>query len=181
MTGPNPPSKSPRRAKRRRVVAPSRPWPIISGLFLIYLLAGLLLSAPKPPFWTWIIIAIAIPLYTVGLTRPLATASEKRSFSTYAGGFLLAIAFSIALNYVGTSQSFDDTRFFTALLMLAVLTLLAVGLCIAAAVLSALAGERLLQTMSYKSALSVLIGTCFGGICIGGLLGLFALTATTGL
>ena len=181
MTGPTPPSKPSRRAKRRRVVAPEKPWPIVSGLFLVYLLAGLLLSVPKPPFWTWIIMAIAIPLFTVGLMRPLAAASEKRSFSTYAGGFLLAVAFSIALNYVGTSESFDDTRFFLALLMLVALALLAVGLCIAAAIFSTLAGERLLQTMSYKSALSVLIGTCFGGICIGGLIGLFALTATTGL
>lgn len=179
MTAPTP--KPPRRVKRRRIVAPAKPWPIVSALFLVYLLAGLLLSAPQPPFWTWIIIAIAIPLLTVGLTRPLAAASEKRSFSTYAGGFLLAIAFSIALNYVGTTESFDNTRFLLAVLMIVVLILLAVGLCIAAAVLSTRAGERLLQTMNYKSTLSILLGTCFGGVCIGGLIGLFALTATTGV
>ena len=178
MTGQNP--KPSRRASRRRVVASPKPWPLVSALFIVYLLAGLLLSAPRPPFWTWIIIAIAVPLFTVGLTRPLAAAAEKRSLSTYLGGFLLAIAFSIALNYVGTNQSFDDTRFFAALLMLGVLALLAVGLCIAAAILSTLAGERLLQTMNYKSSLSVLLGTAFGGICVGGLIGLLILTAQAG-
>ena len=181
MTGPNPSSNPPRRVKRRRVVAPPKPWPVVSGLFLIYLLAGLLLSAPKPPFWTWIIIAIAIPLFTIGLARPLVDASKTSNALTYTGGFLLAIAFSIALNYVGTSESFDNTRFLLAVLMVAVLILLAVGLCIAAAVLSTRAGERLLQTMSYKSTLGVLLATCFGGVCVGGLVGLFALTATVGI
>ena len=180
MTGPNP--KPSRRASRRRVVAPSKPWPVVSALFLIYLLAGLLLSAPQPPFWTWIIIAIAIPLFTVGLTQPLTAEqpANKRGFSTYFGGFLLAIAFSIALNYVGTNESFDDTAFFAAVLMIGLLTLLAVGLCIAAAIFSTLAGERLLQTMNYKSSLSVLLGTSFAGILVGGLIGLLALTAIAG-
>ena len=180
MTGPNP--KSPRRANRRRVVAPSKAWPAVMALFSIYLLAGLLLSAPQPPFWTWIIIAIAIPLFTVGLTRPLALAqpSNKRGFFTYLGGFLLAISFSIALNYVGSNESFNDTGFFVALLMLGVLMLLAVGLCIAAAIFSTLAGERLLQTMNYKSSLSVLLGTSFAGILVGGITGLLALTAVAG-
>ncbi len=179
MTGPNP--KPARRANRRRVIKSSVPWPLVSGLFLIYLLVGLLLSAPAPPFWTWIIIAIAIPLFTVGLTRPIDPNQlpKRTGLTTYLGGFLLAIALSIALNYVGSEQSFDDTGFFVAVLMLGVLTLLAVGLCIAAAIFSTLAGERLLQTMTYKSSLSVLLGTAFGGICVGGLVGLLALTMAT--
>ncbi len=178
MTGPNP--KPTRRANRRRVAKSPTPWPLISGLFLVYLLAGLLLSAPAPPFWTWIIIAIAIPLFTAGLTRPIAPDQppKRTTLTTYLGGLLLAIALSIALNYVGSEQSFDETGFLLAALTLAVLVLLAVGLCIAAAIFSTLAGERLLQTRSYKSSLSVLLGTAFGGICIGGLIGLIALTVT---
>lgn len=183
MTGPNPkpaPQPAPR-ANRRRVVKPAAPWPLVSGLFLIYLLAGLLLSAPAPPFWTWIIIAIAIPLLTVGLTHPLALDQppKRTGLTTYLGGFLLAIALSIALNYIGSEQSFDETGFFVAVLTLGVLTLLAVGLCIAAAIFSTLAGERLLQTRTYPSSLSVLLGTAFGGICAGGIIGLLALTTVT--
>ncbi len=179
MTGPNP--KPTRRVNRRRVAKPPTPWPLVSGLFLIYLLAGLLLSAPAPPFWTWMIMAIAIPLFTVGLTRPLALDQppERTGLMTYLGGFLLAIALSVALNYIGSEQSFDQTGFFLAVLTLGVLTLLAVGLCIAAAIFSTLAGEQLLQTRPYKSSLSVLLGTAFGGICTGGLIGFVALTMAT--
>ena len=179
MTGPNP--KPTRRANRRRVAKPSAPWSLISGLFLIYLLAGLLLSAPAPPFWTWIIMAIAIPLFTVGLTRPIAPDQrpERTGLITYLGGFLLAIALSIALNYVGSEQSFDETGFLLAVLTLGVLALLAVGLCVAAAIFSTLAAERLLQSRTYKFSLSVLLGTAFGGICTGGLIGLLALITAT--
>ena len=187
MTGPNPkptprPSPQPsRRARRRQAVRPSVPVPLISVLFFLYLLAGLLLSAPQPPFWTWIIAAIAIPLLTIGLTQPIApspTSARLRPF-TYLGGLLLVVALSIALNYVGSDQSFDDTGFFSALLILATLTLLAVGLTASTAIFSSLAGERLLQTKAYKSSLSVLLGTAFCGIVAGGLIGFAAVTLTT--
>lgn len=180
MTGSNP---KPPRASRRRAVQPSKPWPLVSLLFLLYLLAGLLLSAPQPPFWLWILAAIAIPLLTIGLISPMAPGEppKRTGLLTYLGGLLLTIALSIALNYVGSDQSFDNTGFFTAIFMLAALTLLAIGLAGATAIVSALAGDRLLQTNPYKSSLTTLLGAAFCGLLAGGLMGFLATTLVSGV
>ena len=181
MTSPNP--VPPRRAKRRRATRPTLPWPLVSVLFILYLLVGLLLAAPQPPIWIWALVVIAIPLLSIGLIRSMAPGqpNDRAGFLIYFGGFLLAIALSIALNYIGSGESFDNTGFFAAILILIALTLLAVGLAAATAIVSALASEQLLQVMDYKPGLSVLLGTCFSGTIAGAIAGLLALSLTSGV
>ncbi len=91
----------------------------------------------------------------------------------YLGGALLAIALAVSANYINSENSFEDVRFFAALIGLAALTLLAVFLTVAAAIASAAAGARFLVTLPYsRSMISVimisLLGLAAGSI--GGLL-----------
>lgn len=181
MTSPNP--VPPRRASRRRTTRPALPWSRISVLFILYLLIGLLLVAPQPPIWIWGLVVIAIPLLSIGLVRPMAPGRPegRTGFLIYPGGFLLVIALSIALNYIGSDESFDNTGFFMAVLMMVALTLLAVGFSAAIAIVSALTGEELLQVMDYKPGLCVLLGTCFAGAVAGAIAGILALSVTSGV
>ena len=150
---------------------------------MLYLLVGLLIAAPQPPIWTWGFVILAIPLLSIGLIRPMAPGQPngRAGLLIYPGGFLLAIALSIALNYIGTGESFDNTGFFAAILILIALTLLAVGLAAATAIVSALTSEQLLQVMDYKPGLSVLLGTCFSGTVAGAIAGILALSLTSGV
>lgn len=154
------------------------PWALIGILFGLYVLVGLLLSAPAPPYWIWSLASLGIPLLAIGLVRSrLVDGSAARwDLSTYVGALLLVVALAIATNYTGSNQNFDDIRFSVALLGLVVLTLLAVMLTAAAVIISAQASEKLMRIMDYRQSLTVLIGTCFVGMGLGGIAGFLTTT-----
>lgn len=172
-SSPNPP----RPARRRRAAKPLMPWVLISILFLLYVLMGLLLSVPAPPYWIWGLVVLSIPLIAVGLSQPalgqpaLSQQSARLRLLTYPGALLLVVALAIAANYIGSNQDFDNVRFFVALLGLVVLTLLAVMLTAAAVVVSAQIGDKLMRIVDYRKRLTVLMGTGFVGVGVGGLAG----------
>lgn len=180
----NPRGKAPKRAsqpaKRRRTSEAALPWLLIVALFIVCALSGLLLSAPMPPFWIWGPALVGNALLIVGIHRPLQPGSKRNWLGSlaYFGAFLLVVALAIAANYVGGSDTFDNARFFTALLLLAFLTLLSIVFTAAAAIFSAQTGAKLLETMGYKSSLSVLLGTSFLGFFIGGLIGYLTVGVT---
>ncbi len=157
------------------------PWMTVGALFVIYVLIGLLLSVPAPPFWIWIPAVVGTVLLILGLNRPMAVSSvagksvgkstDRVGLLTYVGALLLVVALAIAANYIGGGQSFDNIRFFVAIFGLAVLTLLSIALTAAAAIISAQTGASLMQTMNYKRSMTILMSACFGGIFIGGLAG----------
>jgi len=128
---------------------------------------------PAPPFWVWIPAAIGMVLLAVGMDRPMVSGSRKNELGllVYLGALLLVVALAIAANYIGSNQSFDDVRFFVALFGLAMLTLLAVVLTAAAAITSAQASAALMRTTSDARRLTVVLSTCFFGICLGGFIG----------
>lgn len=176
---PRPPKKAPRPTKRRRTNANALPWLLLVALFIAYAFSGLLLSAPTPPVWLWIPALIGTVLLVCGIHRPLQP-DNKRDFvgiTAYLGALLLVVSLAIAANYVGGGEAFDSARFFTALFLLAFLTSLAVVCTAAAAILSAQTGTQLLESMSYTSSLSVLLGTAFLGLFVGGLFGYLAVSA----
>lgn len=177
-SSPNPP----RPARRRRAAKPLMPWVLIGILFLLYVLMGLLLSVPAPPYWIWALVVLGIPLIAVGLSQPalgqsaLNQQSARSRLLIYPGALLVVVALAIAANYTGSNQDFDNVRFLVALLGLVVLTLLAVILTAAAVVVSAQIGDKLIRIMDYRQRLTVLIGTCFGGVGVGGLAGFLSKT-----
>lgn len=182
MTGPSldKPQTPPRNSKRRRTTKPLMPWALIGTLFILYVLIGLLLSAPTPPLWVWTLALLGTPLLVLGLNRPIAPpVSERFELLAYLGAFLLVVALAIAANYTGSDQSFNDARFFVALLSLLLLTLLAVALTAAVALVSAQTGERLVQVMDYRPSISVLMGTCLVGLSMGALFGFSTIALTT--
>ncbi|MFK8184120.1 MAG: hypothetical protein AB8B99_12160 [Phormidesmis sp.] len=169
---PKPPKKGPRPAKRRRKNA-AMPWLLIVALFIVYALSGLLLSAPIPPFWLWAPALIGSALLIIGIHRPMQP-DNKRDYVgilAYLGALALVVTLAIAANYVGKGEAFDNARFFTAVFLLAFLTLLSIVLTATAAIFSAQTGAKLLTTMSYRSSLGVLLGTSFLGLFVGGLIG----------
>ncbi|MGI8934744.1 MAG: hypothetical protein ACR2FS_11785 [Phormidesmis sp.] len=177
-SSPNPP----RPARRRRAAKPLMPWALISILFLLYVLMGLLLSVPAPPYWIWVLVVLGIPLIAVGLSQPalsqsaLSQQSARLRLLTYPGALLLVVALAIAANYIGSNQDFDNVRFFVALLGLVVLTLLAVMLTAAAVVVSAQIGDKLIRIVDYRQRLTVLMGAGFVGVGVGGLAGFLSKT-----
>ena len=181
MNGSNPKQPKftpPAQGKRRRVVKLGTPWALITTLFVVYILIGLLLSMPEPPFWVWITSLIAIPLLIFGCNRPL-NISGKRDFGwilAYLGALLMAVTLAVAVNYIGSDQSFETVRFFTAIAALAGLTLGVVILTGIAAIVGTAAGRRLLSQGGYARSMTVLMSTCFFGICLGGLIGLAVTT-----
>lgn len=181
MTGPRPNSPPPLR--RRRSAKPLMPWALIGMLFTIYLLIGLMLSVPAPPDWVWIPALLGAGLLTVGLNRPLVpgTAERQRGILAYVGGLLLVMALAVAANFIGSGQRFDDIRFSVLVVGLALLTLLAIALTAAATIVGARTGAQLMQLIDYRQSLSILAGTCFGGLCLGGVAGFLTLTLTGGI
>ncbi|MEO1619927.1 MAG: hypothetical protein AAFU53_02720 [Cyanobacteria bacterium J06632_3] len=151
----------------------STPWPLVAVLFVLYAVMGLLMSIPQPPFWVWIAAIVAIPLLTLGLNRPV-NLSGKRDFGSlmaYLGGLILAVALAVAANYIGREQNLDDIRFFTAIFALAALTFGVVFLIAIAAIVSTKAGDRFMATTNYARSITTLMGVCFLGLCLGGVVG----------
>lgn len=185
MTGSRPkPSKPvpspPHSAKRRRANRPTLPWVMVGALVVVYVLIGLLLSVPAPPLWIWVPAVVGTVLLVLGLNRPIAASSAADTSNwagllPYGGALLLVIALAIAANYIGGGQGFDNVRFFVAILGLVLLTLLAIALTAAAAIVSAQTGARLRQTMDYRRSITFLMSACFVGIFIGGLTGFLTL------
>lgn len=180
---PNLASRLPR-TRHYRANRPVFPKTTIGALFVVYILIGLLLSMPAPPFWTWIPAVVGTVLLVVGLNKPLAAGSVAGQLGqpagkltgqdgllSYVGAFLLVVALAIAANYIGGGKGFDNIRFFVAVFGLAVLTLLAIALTAAAVIISAQTGASLRQIMSYKRSLTILMSACFWGILVGGLAG----------
>ena len=186
MTGssPKPSSKpSPRKpvsVRRYPANTPLIPWVTVGALFGIYVVIGLLLSLPAPPFWTWIPAVVGTVLMSLGLNRPMATgnSSDRVGLLTYVGAFLLVVAIAIGANYIGGGKGFDDIRFFAAIFGLAALTLLSVALAAAAAIVSAQTGASLMQSMDYKRSMTIVLSTCLLGAVVGGLTGFLTLLAT---
>jgi len=147
-------------------------------LFVIYSLVGLLITLPTPPYWVWIGVIVAIPLLVLGLNRPVATPGkpDQGGLMAYLGGLLLAIALAVSANYIGSDSSFEDARFFAALIGLAALTLLAVLLTVAAATASATVGARFLSTLPYSRSVVSVIMISFLGLVAGGIAGLLFTT-----
>lgn len=167
-------SRKPRRAK------PSVPWAAMGALLVVYLLIGLLMSIPTPPYWVWIAIALAIPLLVFGLNRPVITGGKRDwgGLMAYVGGLVMAVALAVSANYIGSENSFDEVPFLMAILGLAVLTLLAVFLTAIAAILSAQSGTQLMASASYGRSVSMVVVTSFMGLCLGGVVGLAITTIT---
>ena len=155
------------------------PWSLIGILFVLYVLIGLMLTVPAPPYWVWIPATLGTLLLLVGLMQSLTpTKPSGRSGLAYLGGLLLVAPLAVAANYVGSEQSFDNIRFLAVLVSLALLTLLSVLLTAATAVISARAGAQLLRIFDYRRSLSVLLTACFAGALVGGLAGSLTLTLT---
>ena len=182
---PNSTPRPPRSVQRRRTNRPTLPWMAVGASFMVYVLIGLLLSVPAPPFWIWIPAVVGTVLLILGLNRPTAARSvagqpvgkstDRLGLLTYVGAFLLVVALAIAANYIGGGKGFDNIRFFVAIFGLAMLTLLAVALTAAAAIVSAQTGASLMQTMNYKRSLTILMSVCCCGIFVGGLAGFLTL------
>ncbi len=177
MTGSSP--RPPRSVKRRRSNKPELPMALVGTLFVIYVLIGLLLSIPAPPIWVWVPAVVGTVLMSLGLNRPAIAPGQKSDWMmglfTYLGALFLVVVLAISTNYIGGGQNFNNIRFFVGLVALALLTLLAVVLTAAAAIVNAQTGEHLRRTMDYNRSLTTVIGTCLAGTCIGGLAGFLTL------
>ncbi|MGB3573048.1 MAG: hypothetical protein WA783_03310 [Phormidesmis sp.] len=180
---PQPASSQPSRPvspppRRKRRTQPAAPWVPIISLFVIYSLVGLLITLPTPPYWVWIGVIVAIPLLVLGLNRPVAMPGkpDRGGLMAYSGGLLLAIALAVSANYIGSDSSFEDARFFAALIGLAALSLLAVLLTVAAATASATAGARFLSTLPYSRSIVSVIMISFLGLVAGAIAGLLFTT-----
>lgn len=181
---PNVPPPRRKRAKPKRRPTPSNtPWLLISLLFIIYLLIGLLIALPSSPYWVWIATIVAIPLLVLGVNRPSLPSgkTDRGGLMAYLGGLIMAIALAVAANYIGNESSVDDVAFFTAIAALAGLTILAVVLTVAAAVASAATGASLMTKAAYSRSVIMVMTVSFLGLCVGGVSGLFVTTlnATT--
>ncbi|MGD1864449.1 MAG: hypothetical protein ACFB0D_07835 [Phormidesmis sp.] len=172
--------KPPTPRKPRRVKS-STPWAAMSILFAVYALIGMLMSIPMPPYWVWIVGALAIPMLALGFNRPVVTAgkSDFGGLMAYLGGLMMAIALAVSINYIGSENSYDDVPFFTAIAVLGALTLLAVFLTAIAAILNAQAGTRLMTKAGYGRSVGMVMTTSFMGLSVGGVIGLAVLTMTT--
>lgn len=172
-------AKPPKQRKPRRVKS-STPWAVMGMLFVVYTVMGLLMSIPMPPYWVWIVIALAIPLLVLGFNRPVVAGgkTDRGGLMAYVGGFMMSIALAVSANYIGSENSFDDVPFLTAVLGLAALTLLAVFLTAVASIISAQAGSQLMTKAGYGRSVSMVMTTSFMGLCVGGVVGLAIITLT---
>ncbi|MEL6471798.1 MAG: hypothetical protein AAFQ74_18890 [Cyanobacteria bacterium J06623_4] len=158
----------------------SNPWLMMVVLFVIHLLMGLLLSAPQPPYWVWIAALVAVPMMVFGFNRPIRVSGkfDPGGLMAYAGGLLMVVALAIAANYIGSEQSFESVRFFTAIFGLAALTLMVVFLTAGAAIVSAQVGAQLTSKNGYQKSMMIVLSLCFLGLCFGGLGGLAIISLT---
>ena len=139
------------------------------------------MSWPSPPYWVWIAVTIAIPLLTLGVNRPVVVAgkTDRGGLFAYLGGLIMAVTLAVCANYIGSENSFEDVRFFTAIAGLGALCLLAVFLSAIAAIASASAGTKLMSHMTYGRSVATVVMISFLGLFVGGVVGLFALTLST--
>lgn len=116
-------------------------------------------------------------MLVVGLVRPVAIAGNPSKGGwvgyglTYVGALVMVIALAVAANYIGSEEAVESVRFFAAIFILAVLTLMVIVLTAAAAIVSAQVGSRLMSQGSYQRSLTITITTSFFGLCLGGLAG----------
>lgn len=139
---------------------------------------GLLMSVPSPPYWVWIAVGIAIPLLSLGVNRPemVIGKTDRGGLMAYLGGLMMAIALAVSINYIGSENSFEDVRFFTAIAALGGLCLVAVVLTAIAAIAGASVGTRLMIHVTYGRSVTTVILMSFLGLFAGGVAGLFVLT-----
>lgn len=168
------PPKPPKAVRRRRPFSSSTPWALLVVLCFLYAVMGLILSLPEPPAWVWLSVAIAIPLLAVGLTPTFDLSSNKHrtGLLSYLGGLLLAVGLSVAANYIGSEQNLDGLGFSAAVLGLGLLILLSVLLAGVSTFVMAQACARLVANGQYWRSATVVVVTCFTGLCIGALAGL---------
>jgi len=173
---PQPPKKRP--PVRRRPVSMSTPWLLIGTLFIICVLMGLLLSIPQPPFWVWIATVLAMPIMVFGLIRPVNISGkrDRGGLFAYLGALVMVVALAVAANYIGSGEAVESVRFFSAIFILAALTLAVVLLTAAAAIVSAQLGARLMSQGGYSRSLTITMSTCLFGLCLGGLSGFWITT-----
>jgi len=150
------------------------PWALIGVLFSIYVVIGLVLSVPAPPYWVWGPAILGALILVFGLNRPAQSVGRRKidpaGMLTYLGGLLLVVPLSVAANYIG-GKSLDGVSFSVALFGLAGFTLLAVVLTAAAGILSAQTGARLSALMAHGRSLGIVMSICIFGLALGGLLG----------
>ncbi len=163
---------SPRRKDRR--TQPVTPLVPVILLFVVYSLIGLLVTLPAPPYWVWAGVIAAIPLLALGLNRPVIQPRkrDRGELMAYLGGLLMAIALAVAANYIGSENSFEDARFFAALMGLVALTLSAVFLTAIAAIVSTITGAQLMSKLPYSRSIFTVITVSFLGVVVGGIGGL---------
>lgn len=144
---------------------------------LLYAIAGMLLTAlPELP-WLWLVAAAAALVQGLALAGPQALqrfqwlTANLMVLGSIGGGTMLAVALSVALNYLGT-DNLDDLTFASALTEVVGYSLLAVGLAALCSLTTAALGDRLLRRYPGRTTSLTLVGTCLLGLFIGGGIGL---------
>ncbi|MGB7251465.1 MAG: hypothetical protein WBC73_21195 [Phormidesmis sp.] len=187
----NSPQNGPRPSINRRRAQPLMPWALISQLFGLYVLIGLLLSAPAPPIAIAGLAILGTLLLVIGLNQPIAleTVGRKRrglmgslsglmrdlktGLLAYVGGLMLVVALAIAANHIGSHE--QDFGALPSFIGLMVLSLLAIALTAAAALLGDRSGVKLRTLMAPRRSIITIFGTCLAGGGLGALFGLSVL------
>lgn len=143
---------------------------------LLYAAAGLIVAALASP-WVWLMAAGGTVVQGVTLAGPQALqrfrglTANLLVLGSIAGGTALAVALSIALNYLGT-DNLDELTLGRAFFEIALYSLLAVALAVLCSLTTAALGDRLLQRNKGHKTSLILVLTCLLGLGIGGAIGL---------
>lgn len=144
---------------------------------LLYAFVGMILPALPALPWLWLVAAAAAVVQGLALAGPQALqrfkwlAANLVVLGSIGGGTALAVALSVALNYLGT-DNLDDLTLASATIEVVVYSLLAVGLAALCSLTTAALGDRLLRRYPARTTSLTLIGTCLLGLFIGGGIGL---------
>jgi len=144
---------------------------------LLYAIAGAILAALPALPWLWLVAAAAAVVQGLVLAGPQALqrfqwlTANLMVLGSIVGGTTLAVALSVALNYLGT-DNLDDLTIASAFTEVVGYSLLAAGLAALCSLTTAALGDRLLRRYPSRTTSLTLISTCLLGLFIGGGIGL---------
>lgn len=156
------------------------PWRALGLSLLVHAIAGLLLVAFSPPNWVWPIALVGTLMQCLALAGPQALAQRSRWQAWWAvrascvGSVLLMVALAIATGHGGTNE-IDTISLQQTAINIVGTAFGTLVLTVGCTFVGARTGDRLVRLFDRTRSGLILVGVCFSGLFIGGLIGIAAI------
>lgn len=180
MTSSSPPPQ-PKRSRLQRslrsAIPKTIPWGWVIVTAFLYAAAGLVMASFPAPYWIWNLALAGVLIQSLALAGPKSLLrlgwwrTQFLALLAIIGTGAMVVALTIALNHTGTDQ-LDNIVPQVAAMNVLKMSLMALMIAAAGAIVSAETGDRLQVTFTRLQTSLVLAAVCILGLGCGGLLGI---------